>query len=52
MKNHLGAIQDFNKAAEIKPYHAEIYYYRGNSKVELKKYTDAIDDYTQYTRFL
>ena len=49
-KNHKKAIEDFDKAAEIEPTYAEVYFERGVSKVELGKlgegsYEDAIQDF-------
>ena len=45
MKNHELAINDFDQAIRIDPGYAEIYYYRGLSKIELKLLEQAIDDF-------
>ena len=42
-----GAISDYNKAIEINPRDADVYYKRGNAKSELKDYQGAIADYTK-----
>lgn len=36
MKNHEYAIQDFDAAIELEPSYAEVYYYKGLSKIEEK----------------
>ncbi len=44
-KDYTGAIDDFNKALEIKPMIADAYYNRGRAKYNLKDYQGAIFDY-------
>lgn len=46
-KDYTGAIADYNKAINIVPEDAELYYYRGGAKDQLKDYKDAITDYTR-----
>ena len=41
------AIEDFNKAIEIKPNYMLAYFYRGAAKGELKNYNEAIEDWNK-----
>ena len=45
--NYYGAIADFTKAIEIKPYDAKAYYNRGWNKGKLNDFYGAIADYTK-----
>lgn len=45
MKNHIKAIEDFDKAIDLEPEYAEHYYYRGLSKVERHMYVESIQDF-------
>lgn len=45
MKNHTAAIDDFNDASSRDPSYAELYYFRGLSKIELNQYEEAIEDF-------
>jgi len=47
LKDHYGAIADYNKAIEIDPNYASAYYNRGISKSNLKDYYGAIADYNK-----
>jgi len=43
----VGAIQDYNKAIELNPKDANVYYMRGNAKDNLQDYRGAIQDYSK-----
>jgi len=45
MGNHQFAVDDFNKAIELKPNSSEAYYRRGISKLKSRYYIEAIDDF-------
>ena len=45
--NYQGAVADYTKAIEINPSDADLYYYRGGAKEDLKDYQGAIADYTK-----
>ena len=45
MLDHISAVRDFTQAIAIDPNYTEVYFYRGNSRVELQQYEKAIDDY-------
>ena len=47
MGNHLKAIKDFIKAISLNKAAADSYFYRGNSRVEINKFQEAIEDYNQ-----
>ena len=45
MANHLFAINDFNKAAQLDPEDPQAFIHRGVSKLKLRRYDEAIDDF-------
>lgn len=45
MKNYVKAIEDFDKASNLEPDYASVYYFRGLSKIERRLYHDAIEDF-------
>mmetsp|Transcript_10438 Transcript_10438/g.8974 ORF Transcript_10438/g.8974 Transcript_10438/m.8974 type:complete len:289 (+) Transcript_10438:148-1014(+) len=45
MDNHKVAIKDFDAAIAIDPSEANVYFFRGNSKVSIEEYDSAIEDY-------
>jgi len=47
MGDHVQAVRDFDQAVQKDENYAEVYFYRGNSKVELHQYEDAIEDYNR-----
>ncbi|KAL9955567.1 hypothetical protein ACROYT_G036906 [Oculina patagonica] len=47
MKDSRGAIQDFNRAVELNPYAAHVYFNRANLYASLRKYKESEDDYTR-----
>jgi len=47
MGDHVQAVRDFDSAVQKDENYAEVYFYRGNSKVELHQYEDAIEDYNR-----
>lgn len=47
-QDYLGSLSDYNKALDINPSsHSEVFFKRGNSKYNLKRYEDAAEDYTE-----
>lgn len=44
----LHALSDFEKAVELTPDSPEPYLYRGIAKLKLKKFENAIADFTEY----
>lgn len=47
MGNHQFAVDDFNKAIELKNNFSEAFYRRGISKLKMRQYPDGIDDFKQ-----
>ena len=50
MGQDFAAIQDYDKAIQLKPDHTLAYYNRGNTKHDLKQYSAAIQDYNMVIR--
>ncbi|XP_051912790.1 tetratricopeptide repeat protein 6-like [Hippocampus zosterae] len=57
-KSHAKAIEDFTRAIELEPTYAEVYYYRGISKIEMARlregfsYEEAVEDLKRAYRLL
>jgi len=47
MKDTRGAIQDFNRAVDLNPYAAHVYFNRANLYASLRKYKESEEDYTR-----
>jgi tetratricopeptide (TPR) repeat protein len=49
LKNYTGAVRDFTKAIDFHsdPHAADIFYWRGNARLQLGDYRGAVDDYTE-----
>ena len=47
LEDYNGAVEDFNKAIQLKPDYANAYYNRGRAKGNLKDYTGAIADFNK-----